>query len=287
MGAMRSASPTKASQHLFGRRHRVRRSGNRRRERGDKRSRSPQDRHAFELDLTIVSYRQIAIAIAQNHLTGIADRFNNTVDMTVTPRPDICQDSDIQVLDISTNDLPSPLLFNVYNEKQIGQNGNEVCDCAKLGGKLCLVNGNIRNRSLLPGADTYYGSGERQAFKKRDEKTGKLGSQDGKTNAAVRIIIGHWLDLQHDGYDGHWGALRPNKWNFHPTVSREYMRLFKLPVHHQVVFDLNAEGKSTAQFLDQSCQKPKETAHRFWQEYGAVSAPGLEFFLQSFGETQA
>ena len=151
----------------------------------------------------------------------------------------------------------------------------------------CLVNGNIRNRSLLPGTDTYYGSGERQAFKKRDEKTGKLGSQDGKTNAAVRIIIGHWLDLQHDGYDGHWGAPRPNKWNFHPTVSREYMRLFKLPAHHQVVFDLNAEGKSTAQFLDQSWQKPKETVHRFWQEYGAVSAPGLEFFLQSFGETQA
>ena len=33
--------------------------------------------HPFNLDLTVNSYRQIAIAIAQNHLTGIAERFNN------------------------------------------------------------------------------------------------------------------------------------------------------------------------------------------------------------------
>ena len=59
------------------------------------------------------------------------------------------------------------------------------------------------------------------------------------------------------------------------------MRLFKLPVHHQVVFDLNAEGKSTAQFLDQSWQKLEEAVHRFWQEYGAVSAPGLDFFFKA------
>ena len=45
--------------------------------------------------------------------------------MTVTPRPDICQDSDIQVLDISINDLPSLLMFNVYNEKQIGSEDYE------------------------------------------------------------------------------------------------------------------------------------------------------------------
>ena len=48
----------------------------------------------------------------------------NTVDMTVTPRPDICQVSDIQVLEIPINDLPSLLLFNVYNEKQIGSEDN-------------------------------------------------------------------------------------------------------------------------------------------------------------------
>ena len=49
----------------------------------------------------------------------------NTADMTVTPRPDICHDSDIQVLDISTNDLPNLLIFNVYNGKQIGSEDHE------------------------------------------------------------------------------------------------------------------------------------------------------------------
>ena len=53
-----------------------------------------------------------------------------------------------------------------------------------------------------------------------------------------------------------------------------------------MVFDLNAKGKSTALFLDQSWQKPKEAVHRYWQEYGAVSAPDLNFFLQSFGGAQ-
>ena len=49
----------------------------------------------------------------------------NTVDMTVTPRPEICQDSDVQVLDISINDLPNLLIFNVYNEKQIGSENHK------------------------------------------------------------------------------------------------------------------------------------------------------------------
>ena len=37
--------------------------------------------------------------------------------MTITLRPDIYQDSDVQVLDISRHDLPNILIFNVYNEK--------------------------------------------------------------------------------------------------------------------------------------------------------------------------
>ena len=135
------------------------------------------------------------------------------------------------------------------------------------------------DRSLLPGTDTYYGSGERQAFKKRDEKTGNLSSQEVKTNAAVGITIGHWLDSQHDGYDGQWGASRPNKWNFYPTVSREYMRLSKLPIHHQVVFDLNAEGKSTAQSLDQSWQKPRGCTQVLAGVWGCFSTHGYKGLL--------
>ena len=57
---------------------------------------------------------------------------SNAVDMTVTPRPDICQDSDIQVLDISTNDLPSLLIFNIYNDKQIDSEDNEYTTEKKL-----------------------------------------------------------------------------------------------------------------------------------------------------------
>ena len=43
-------------------------------------------------------------------------------------------------LEPSHFDLESKLM-NAHRNKH--QNGNEVCDCAKLGGKLCLVNGNI------------------------------------------------------------------------------------------------------------------------------------------------
>ena len=45
--------------------------------------------------------------------------------MTITPRPNIYQDSDIQVLDISRHDLPNILIFNVYNEKQIDIKNDE------------------------------------------------------------------------------------------------------------------------------------------------------------------
>ena len=159
MGAMRSASPTKASQHLFGRRHRVRR-----RERGDERSRSPQDRHAFELDLTLVSYRQIAIAIAQNHLTGIADRLNHDLKEKT------------QLLDRQAGHHPTTAHLN-YNWRADNRRGSErrrsPQDQPRSG---CITmrpqeRRHDSNRSLLPGTDTYYGSGERQAFKKRDEKT--------------------------------------------------------------------------------------------------------------------
>ena len=139
---------------------------------------------------------------------------------------------------------------------------------------------NDSDRSHLPRTDTYYGSGERQGFKRRDEKTGNLSSKDRKTNAAVKIVLGHWLDLQHNGYH----APKPKDWNIHATVSREYRRLFKDSVDHQMVFDLNAKGESTAHFLDNSWQKPKEAVHRFWRKHGAVAAPDLDFFLQSSGE---
>ena len=61
------------------------------------------------------------------------------------------------------------------------------------------------------------------------------------------------------------------------------MRLFKLPVEPQVVFDLNQKGESAANFLEPSWQKPKEAVHRFWREHG-LAAPDLLFFLQDFNE---
>ena len=79
--------------------------------------------------VTTISHPAFNCIIPAN--TGVQPRVmafvtkRNTVDMTVTPRPDICQDSDIQVLDISTNDLPNLLIFNVYNEKQIGSEDHE------------------------------------------------------------------------------------------------------------------------------------------------------------------
>ena len=56
------------------------------------------------------------------------------------------------------------------------------------------------------------------------------------------------------------------------------MRLFKLPVEPQVVFDLNKKGESAAEYLEPSWQKPKEAMHRFWREHG-LRAPDLPFFL--------
>ena len=54
--------------------------------------------------------------------------------------------------------------------------------------------------SDLPGTDTYHGS----AYKKR--KTGNLDPEYGKTKGAMRVVLSHWLNIQHDGYHG---ASRP------------------------------------------------------------------------------
>lgn len=61
------------------------------------------------------------------------------------------------------------------------------------------------------------------------------------------------------------------------------MRLFKLPVEPQVVFDLNQKGESAAKFLEPSWQKPTKAVYRFWREHG-LAAPDLPFFLQDFNE---
>ena len=53
------------------------------------------------------------------------------------------------------------------------------------------------------------------------------------------------------------------------------------------MFDLRAKGESAVQYLHQSWQKPKEEVHRYWRRHGVVSAPNLEFFLQSFAEVEA
>ena len=76
--------------------------------------------------ITTISHPAFNCIVPAN--TGVQPRVmafvtkSNTSDMTVTPHPDIYQDTDIQVLDISTNDL---LMFNVYNEKQIGSKDND------------------------------------------------------------------------------------------------------------------------------------------------------------------
>ena len=135
-----------------------------------------------------------------------------------------------------------------------------------------------KKTSDLPGTDTYYGS----ASKKK--KTGNLDPQYGKTKGAMRVVISHWLNIQYDGYHG---ASRPKDWNIESKVLDEYLSRFELPVHYQKVFDLRANGESAARYLHQSWQKPKEEVHRYWRRHGVVSAPKLEFFLQSFADTEA
>ena len=79
--------------------------------------------------VTTISHPAFNCIVSAN--TGVQPRViafvtkSNTVDMTVTPRPYICQGSDIQVLDILTSDLLNLLMFNVYNEKQIGSEDHE------------------------------------------------------------------------------------------------------------------------------------------------------------------
>ena len=45
--------------------------------------------------------------------------------MIITLKPDICQDFNVQILNIFKHDLSNILIFNIYNEKQIDIKNNE------------------------------------------------------------------------------------------------------------------------------------------------------------------
>lgn len=119
--------------------------------------------------------------------------------------------------------------------------------------------------------------------KSKEDRNGNLSSAQSKVNAAVRIVLSHWLDAQCEGYQS---GPPPKKWNIHPTVLREYRKLFQLPVDPQVVFQFKETGKRTAHFLDQSWRKPRGAVHKFWSEYGAVAAPPLDFSLEATREEE-
>lgn len=146
--------------------------------------------------------------------------------------------------------------------------------------------GNRGNRSRSPRDDTDRTRERRRplnAFppKAKEDKTGNLSSTDSQTNAAVRIVLGHWLDTHYDGYQQ---GPAPTNWNIHPTVLKKYRQSFPLPVTPQKVFDLAKDGQSTAGYLHRTWRQPKEAVHAFWRRYGAVAAPDVDFFLQAIEE---
>ena len=63
---------------------------------------------------------KIALNIEQN-VKAQTMTFSKNAKLNCTPRYDISNDSDIQVLDISSN-VENFIIFNVYNEKSQGEN---------------------------------------------------------------------------------------------------------------------------------------------------------------------
>jgi hypothetical protein len=46
--------------------------------------------------------------------------------LKTTPRPDICPDPDLQVLEISTASIPTTLILNIYNEAAPGNDNQPI-----------------------------------------------------------------------------------------------------------------------------------------------------------------
>ena len=109
------------------------------------------------------------------------------------------------------------------------------------------------------------------------EKRGHVNSSESRTLAAIRIILGHWLDIEYEGYQD---GPRPPSWRIHNNVLNAYRKAFELPVSYTKIFEHKAANESTAAYMEPSWKKPKAVLHAFWRRYGEVAAPTLNFFLQ-------
>jgi hypothetical protein len=78
--------------------------------------------------------------------------------LQVTPRPDICVDPDIQVLEVGTPLIPPIYIINIYNEKYNPISPYTIpCSLAQLVlSQYCIIIGNLNTQNPLWNSQVWY-----------------------------------------------------------------------------------------------------------------------------------